>query len=70
MSNGMRKWTENKTNYIVQNRQKTDSKSSAIEKLMCNIYKPGDEMENMHKKQKKNYGEIVNRYYWDDMAIY
>ena len=62
MSNGMRKWTENKTNYIVQNRQKTDSKSSAIEKLMCNIYKPGDEMENMHKKQKK--------YYWDDMAIY
>ena len=50
MSNGMRKWTENKTNYIVQNRQKTDSKSSAIEKLMCNIYKSGDEMENMHKK--------------------
>lgn len=70
MSNGMRKWTENKTNYIVQNRQKTDSKSSAIEKLMCNIYKSEDEMENMHKKQKKNYGEIVNRYYWDDMAIY
>jgi len=56
MSNGMRKWTENKTNYIVQNRQKTDSKSSAIEKLMCNIYKSGDEMENMHKKQKKLWG--------------
>lgn len=70
MSNGMRKWTENKTNYIVQNRQKTDSKSSAIEKLMCNIYKSEDEMENMHKKTEKNYGEIVNRYYWDDMAIY
>lgn len=58
MSNGMRKWTENKTNYIVQNRQKTDSKSSAIEKLMCNIYKSGDEMENMHKKQKKNMGKL------------
>ena len=56
MSNGMRKWTENKTNYIVQNKQKTDSKSSAIEKLMCNIYKSGDEMENMHKKQKKIMG--------------
>ena len=53
MSNGMRKWTENKTNYIVQNRQKTDSKSSTTEKLMCSIYKSGDEMENMHKKQKK-----------------
>ena len=58
MSNGMRKWTENKTNYIVQNRQKTDSKSSVIEKLMCNIYKPGDEMENMHKKQKKIMGKL------------
>ena len=58
MSNGMRKWTENKTNYIVQNRQKTDSKSSEIEKLMCNIYKPGDEMENMHKKQKKIMGKL------------
>jgi hypothetical protein len=58
MSNGMRKWTENKTNYIVQNRQKTDSKSSAIEKLMCNIYKSGDEMENMHKKQKKIMGKL------------
>ena len=54
----MRKWTENKTNYIVQNRQKTDSKSSAIEKLMCNIYKSGDEMENMHKKQKKIMGKL------------
>ncbi len=58
MSNGMRKWTENKTNYIVQNRQKTDSKSSAIEKSMCNIYKSGDEMENMHKKQKKIMGKL------------
>jgi len=58
MSNGMRKWTENKTNYIVQNRQKTDSKSSEIEKLMCNIYKSGDEMENMHKKQKKIMGKL------------
>lgn len=58
MSNGMRKWTENKTNYIVQNKQKTDSKSSAIEKLMCNIYKSGDEMENMHKKQKKIMGKL------------
>ena len=58
MSNGMRKWTENKTNYIVQNRQKTDSKSSAIEKLMCNIYKSGDEIENMHKKQKKIMGKL------------
>ena len=58
MSNGMRKWTENKTNYIVQTRQKTDSKSSAIEKLMCNIYKSGDEMENMHKKQKKIMGKL------------
>ena len=58
MSNGMRKWTENTTNYIVQNRQKTDSKSSAIEKLMCNIYKSGDEMENMHKKQKKIMGKL------------
>lgn len=58
MSNGMRKWTENKTNYIVQNRQKTDSKSSVIEKLMCNIYKSGDEMENMHKKQKKIMGKL------------
>ena len=58
MSNGMRKWTENKTNYIVQNRQKTDSKSSTTEKLMCNIYKPGDEMENMHKKQKKIMGKL------------
>ncbi len=58
MSNGMRKWTENKTNYIVQNRQKTDLKSSAIEKLMCNIYKSGDEMENMHKKQKKIMGKL------------
>ena len=58
MSNGMRKWTENKTNYIVQNRQKTDSKSSAIEKLMCNIYKSRDEMENMHKKQKKIMGKL------------
>lgn len=54
----MRKWTENKTNYIVQNRQKTDSKSSAIEKLMCNIYNPEDEMENMHKKQKKIMGKL------------
>ncbi len=58
MSNGMRKWTENKTNYIVQNRQKTDSKSSAIEKIMCNIYKSGDEAENMHKKQKKIMGKL------------
>ena len=58
MSNGMRKWTENKTNYIVQNRQKTDSKSSAIEKFMCKIYKLGDEMENMHKKQKKIMGKL------------
>lgn len=58
MSNGMRKWTGNKTNYIVQNRQKTDSKSSAIEKLMCNIYKSEDEMENMHKKQKKIMGKL------------
>ena len=58
MSNGMRRWTENKTNYIVQNRQKTDSKSSAIEKLMCNIYKSRDEMENMHKKQKKIMGKL------------
>ena len=58
MSNGMRKWTENKTNYIVQNRQKTDLKSSAIEKLMCYIYKLGDEMENMHKKQKKIMGKL------------
>lgn len=58
MSNGMRKWTENKTNYIVQNRQKTDSKSSAIEKIMCNIYKSGDEVENMHKKQKKIMGKL------------
>ena len=58
MSNGMRKWTENKTNYIVQNRQKKDSKSSAIEKSMCNIYKSGDEMENMHKKQKKIMGKL------------
>ena len=54
----MRKWTENKTNYIVQNRQKTDSKSSAIERLMCNIYKSGDEKENMHKKQKKIMGKL------------
>ena len=37
---------------------KTDSKSSAIEKLMCNIYKSGDEMENMHKKQKKIMGKL------------
>ena len=22
------------------------------------------------QKTEKNYGEIVNRYYWDDMAIY
>lgn len=58
MSNGMRRWTENKTNYIVQNRQKTDSKSSAIEKLMYNIYKSRDEMENMHKKQKKIMGKL------------
>ena len=58
MSNGMRKWTENKTNYIVQNRQKTDSKSSITEKIMCNIYKSGDEKENMHKKQKKIMGKL------------
>lgn len=27
-------------------------------KIMCNIYKSGDEMENMHKKQKKIMGKL------------
>lgn len=27
-------------------------------KIMCSIYKSGDEMENMHKKQKKIMGKL------------